>query len=177
MNFLSSLFYSVSAEILHLIKAAWSPRLRSKRHTGTDNSENHQYFHVSHRHVHVNHQHFMSITNTSMLISSRTQARSNCAGHVSVLRRADNKHQTLPWGGINRAVQPVDWSPPPHPTRPPAPGALVEGERCEQDPHTRGLGKEPLSRAPPAPTQVLGAGLRDSARVPVGGQRLASGSD
>lgn len=50
----------------------------------------------------------------------------------------------------------------------------MEGERCEQDPHTRGLGKEPLSRAPPAPTQVLGAGLRDSARVPVGGQRLAT---
>lgn len=74
-------------EILHLIKAAESPRLKIKRHTGTDNSENHQYFHVNHRHAHVNHQHFMSITNTTMLISSRTQARSNCAGHESVLRR------------------------------------------------------------------------------------------
>lgn len=80
LNFLSSLLLC-KCEILHLVKAAWSPRLRSKRHTGTDNSENHQYFPYQSPCAHVNHQHFMSITNTSMLISSRTQARSNCAGH------------------------------------------------------------------------------------------------
>ena len=99
-----------------------------------------------------------------------------------MLCRADNKHHqpsdcSLGWNTPCTSACGLEFPGLPPPPHPHPPGALVKGERCEQDPHTRGLGKEPLSRAPPAPTEVLRAGLRDSARVPVGGQRLASGSD
>ena len=144
LNFHYSLFYSISAGILHLIKVAWSPRLRSKLHMGTDNSENHQYFDVNHRHFHVHHQHF----HVNQLPQTSKITRRTCERALQDGQQASPTFRLFLGGGINPAVQPVDWSLPPRPT-----GALVEGERCEQDPHTRGLGKEPLSRAPSAPSR------------------------
>ena len=164
MNFHYSLFYSISAEILHLIKVAWSPRLRSKLHMGTDNSEDHQYFdvnhqhfYVNHRHFHVHHQHF----HVNQLPQTSKITRRTCE------RALQDGFRLFLGGGINPAVQPVDWSFPPPPQELWWRGNGV----CK----TLTLTVWGRSRCRERPQ--LRVGLPDSARLPVGGQRLPSWSD
>ena len=140
-----------------MIKVAWSPRLRSKLHMGTDNSEDHQYFDVNHQHFYVHHQHF----HVNQLPQTSKITRRTCE------RALQDGFRLFLGGGITPAGQPVDWSFPPR-------SSGGGGTVCARPSHSRfgegaavesALSSESASRTPRGFPSVGSACLAGATRV------------